>query len=161
MTVQALTHGNEVCGAIALDWLLAPEFRPTARHADARLRQRRRLRSASTPGDPFASRCVDEDFNRLWTADVLDGPRQIRAISRARASCGRSTTRIDYLLDLHSMTDPCPPLALAGRQRKGVELAHGARHAASTSSSTAATPPASGCATTRSSTIPTIRATRC
>ena len=22
VTVQALTHGNEVCGAIALDWLL-------------------------------------------------------------------------------------------------------------------------------------------
>jgi hypothetical protein len=31
--------------------------------------------------------------------------------------------RVDYLLDLHSMTDPCPPLSLAGRQRKGLELA--------------------------------------
>jgi hypothetical protein len=30
---------------------------------------------------------------------------------------------VDYLLDLHSMTDRCPPLAMAGRQRKGVELA--------------------------------------
>src|SRR6185295_6046657 len=27
--VQALTHGNEVCGAIALDWLLGEGFRPT------------------------------------------------------------------------------------------------------------------------------------
>ena len=26
--VQALTHGNEVCGAIALDWLLGTGFRP-------------------------------------------------------------------------------------------------------------------------------------
>ena len=26
---------------------------------------------------------------------------------------------VDHLLDLHSMTDPCPPLALAGPQRKG------------------------------------------
>ena len=42
--------------------------------------------------DPFASRCVDEDFNRLWTADVLDGPRQIGRPRRARASCVRSTT---------------------------------------------------------------------
>src|SRR5262249_20319229 len=31
--------------------------------------------------------------------------------------------RVDYLLDLHSMTDRCPPLAMAGLQRKGVELA--------------------------------------
>ena len=27
--VQALTHGNEICGAIALDWLLASGFRPS------------------------------------------------------------------------------------------------------------------------------------
>src|SRR5262245_35227595 len=27
--LQALTHGNEVCGAIALDWLLHEGFRPT------------------------------------------------------------------------------------------------------------------------------------
>jgi hypothetical protein len=29
----------------------------------------------------------------------------------------------EYLLDLHSMTDACAPLALAGQQRKGLELA--------------------------------------
>ncbi|MEO8754290.1 MAG: succinylglutamate desuccinylase, partial [Casimicrobiaceae bacterium] len=28
VTIQALTHGNEVCGAIALDWLLRAGFRP-------------------------------------------------------------------------------------------------------------------------------------
>src|SRR5215470_15377159 len=27
--VQALTHGNEVCGAIALDWALRKALRPT------------------------------------------------------------------------------------------------------------------------------------
>ena len=26
--LQALTHGNEVCGAVALDWLLTQGFRP-------------------------------------------------------------------------------------------------------------------------------------
>jgi predicted deacylase len=31
--------------------------------------------------------------------------------------------RTDHLLDLHSMSEPCPPLAMAGRRRKGVELA--------------------------------------
>src|SRR6185436_12533919 len=31
--------------------------------------------------------------------------------------------RADALLDLHSMTDPCPPLALAGPRDKGLALA--------------------------------------
>ena len=76
----------------------------------------------STARDPYASRCVDEDFNRLWTAEVLGGPRQSADLARAR-ELRPLYDRVDFLLDLHSMTDPCPPLAMAGRQRKGVELA--------------------------------------
>jgi predicted deacylase len=119
--LQALTHGNEVCGAIALDWLLSAGFRPLRgtlsvcfANAAAYL--------AFDPTDPFASRCVDEDFNRLWTADVLDGPRRTADLARARELRPLYDT-VDYLLDLHSMTDRCPPLAMAGRQRKGVALA--------------------------------------
>ena len=121
LTIQALTHGNEVCGAIALAKLLDASVRP--------LRGTLTLVFANVDAyatfdasDPFASRCLDEDFNRLWTAEVLDGPRTSRELVRARAlrGCYDAT---DYLLDLHSMTDPCPPLALAGRQRKGMELA--------------------------------------
>jgi predicted deacylase len=119
--VQALTHGNEVCGAIALDWLLRERFRPvrgtlTLCFANIAAYQ------AFDRADPFASRCVDEDFNRLWTRDVLDGPRQTADLARAR-ELRPLYDAIDYLLDLHSMTDRCPPLAMAGRQRKGVELA--------------------------------------
>ena len=121
VVVQALTHGNEVCGAIALDWLLDQGFHPlrgtlTCVFANVDAYQRFDTR------DPFASRCVDEDFNRLWTTDVLDGPRQSAELARARA-LRPVYDAADYLLDLHSMTDPCPPLALAGRQRKGLELA--------------------------------------
>ncbi len=50
---------------------------------------------AFDPADPFASRCVDEDFNRLWTAEVLDGPRQTRrprARARAAARCTIAST---------------------------------------------------------------------
>jgi len=121
VVVQALTHGNEVCGAIALDWLLGQGFRPargtfTAVFANVDAYQ------LFDPAEPFASRCVDEDFNRLWTDDVLDGSRTSTELARARA-LRQVYDAADYLLDLHSMTDPCPPLALAGRQRKGLELA--------------------------------------
>ena len=119
--VQALTHGNEVCGAIALDWLLREAVRPTRGTLSIAFANVAAYETFDR-ADPFASRCVDEDFNRLWTADVLDGPRQIADLDRAR-ELRPLYDRVDYLLDLHSMTDPCPPLAMAGRQRKGVELA--------------------------------------
>jgi predicted deacylase len=119
--LQALTHGNEVCGAIALDWLLGKDFRPTRGTVSVSFANVAAY-LAFDPADPFASRCVDEDFNRLWTANVLDGPRQTADLARAR-ELRPLYERVDYLLDLHSMTDRCPPLAMAGQQRKGVMLA--------------------------------------
>ncbi len=123
VVLQALTHGNEVCGAIALDWLLGEEFRPSRGTLSVCF-----ANIAAYLGfdraDPFASRCIDEDFNRLWTPEVLDGPRQTADLARAR-ELRPLYERADYLLDLHSMTDRCPPLAMAGRQRKGVALAQG------------------------------------
>ena len=119
--LQALTHGNEVCGAIALDWLLGTGFVPergTLTIAFANVA----AYASFDPAHPFASRCVDEDFNRLWTADVLEGDRRSADLERAR-QLRPLYDRVDYLLDLHSMTDPCPPLALAGTRRKGLELA--------------------------------------
>jgi predicted deacylase len=119
--LQALTHGNEVCGAIALDWLLGAGFRPVRGTLSVCFANIKAYRAFDRT-DPFASRCVDEDFNRLWTAEVLDGPRQSAELIRAR-ELRPLYDHVDYLLDLHSMSDPCPPLAMAGRQRKGVELA--------------------------------------
>lgn len=121
VVVQALTHGNEVCGAIALDWLLEQGFRPrrgsfTAVFANVA------AYATFDRADPYASRCLDEDFNRLWSADVLDGPRDSAELQRAR-ELRPVYEACDALLDLHSMTDPCPPLALCGRQAKGLALA--------------------------------------
>jgi len=121
--VQALTHGNEVCGAIALDWALRTQVKP----------QRGRLTYCFAnveayhgfdAADPFASRCVQEDFNRLWSRDVLDSGRSSAELARARELQPVYDT-VDVLLDLHSMTDPCPPLAMAGSHAKGVSLAKG------------------------------------
>jgi predicted deacylase len=122
VTLQALTHGNDVCGAIALDWLLARDLRPVRGTLTLIFANVEAYR-AFDRSEPFASRCIDEDFNRLWTAEVLDGARRTTELARARElrPCYDAT---DYLLDLHSMTDPGPPLALAGRQRKGLDLAY-------------------------------------
>ena len=157
ITIQGLTHGNEVCGAIALAQLLEATFRPVRgtltlifANVDAYL--------AFDAADPFASRCLDEDLNRLWTPDVLDGPRQSSELTRARTlrPCYEAT---DFLLDLHSMTDPCPPLGLAANGK--VSSLHTASRCPSTSSSTRGTRPAGACAIMLFSTIRSIRAARC
>jgi len=119
--LQALTHGNEVCGAIALDWLLEQNFQPIRGTVTVCFANIAAYRSFDR-NEPFASRCVEEDFNRLWTAEVLDSARQSADLSRAR-ELRPLYDQVDYLIDLHSMTDPCPPLAMAGQRRKGVRLA--------------------------------------
>ena len=119
--VNALTHGNEICGAHALTFLIDKRIRPTQgkltlsfANVEAFLRFDSRR--------PFDSRYVDEDFNRLWSAEVLDGPRNSRELTRARAMRG-IVAQADYLLDLHSMHLPCAPLMLCGTRDKGLALA--------------------------------------
>lgn len=121
LTLQALTHGNEVCGAIALDWLLA--LAPPLRQGSLTCIFANTAAYARwDPAQPFRSRYVDEDFNRLWAPGALDSARESAEIARAR-TLRPFYDSTDYLLDLHSMTDPCPPLTLAGTQAKGVALA--------------------------------------
>ena len=122
VAIQALTHGNEVCGAVALDFLLRQQLAP--------LRGTLSLCFANTAAfdawsaaEPFKSRFVDEDFNRVWAPAVLDSDRNSAELRRARELRPFYDT-LDYLLDIHSMSDACPPLMLAGTRKKGVELAH-------------------------------------
>jgi predicted deacylase len=119
--VQALTHGNEICGAVALDHLLRRKLRPrcgTLSLCFANVAAYELFDVAA----PFASRCIDEDFNRLWSAAVLNGAGSSAELARAR-ELRPLYDSIDHLLDLHSMSDACRPLALAGIQAKGLALA--------------------------------------
>ena len=121
VVVQALTHGNEVCGAIAVDRLLGEGLRP-ARGTLTFVFANVAAYESFDHADPYASRCVEEDYNRLWSAEVLDGPRRTCDLERAR-ELRPVIDSAEALLDLHSMTDPCPPLALAGTRAKGLALA--------------------------------------
>jgi hypothetical protein len=51
--------------------------------------------------DPFPSRCVDEDFNRVWGDEVLLGPRD-RSNCDAPAPCNPSWMQPTFVLDIHS-----------------------------------------------------------
>jgi predicted deacylase len=117
--VQALTHGNEICGAIALDWLLGQKLQP----AHGRLTLAFGNIEAFAlwdPADPNRSRFVEEDFNRVWADEALHGPRNSVELSRAR-QLAPIIDSVDYLLDLHSMTEPCRPIMVCGATGRGGE----------------------------------------
>jgi len=79
--LAALTHGNEVSGAIVVDALLARALKAAQRHADLLVQQLRGL-SALRSKNPFKSRMIDEDFNRTWGR--LDQPATTLETRRAQ-----------------------------------------------------------------------------
>jgi predicted deacylase len=119
--VTALTHGNEICGAIALDRVLRAGVRPRQGKLTLAFDNVAAYREFD-PRYPIASRYVDEDFNRLWHPATLDGERQSVELERARA-LRPIVEDADFLLDLHSMQYATAPLMLAGLLPRSRELA--------------------------------------
>ena len=119
--VTALTHGNEICGAVALDRLLRAGPRPRRGRLTLAFDNVAAYHSFN-PRYPVASRFVDEDFNRLWDEATLDGARQSAELARARA-LRPFVDAADFLLDIHSMQHATAPLMLAGTLDRSVALA--------------------------------------
>ena len=123
--IQALTHGNEICGAIALDWLLGQIAAGAWRPARGRLVCAFANVAAFQRFDtvhPFASRCIDEDLNRVWADEVLLGARDSAELRRAR-ELRPFVDASELLLDIHSMSEPCAPLMVCGTQDKNAAYA--------------------------------------
>jgi predicted deacylase len=72
------------------------------------------------PLNPSKSRFVDEDYNRVWGDDVLLGSRDSAELRRARA-LRPFVDDCDYLLDIHSMSEPCAPIMVCGATGQGGE----------------------------------------
>lgn len=118
--ISALVHGNELCGAWALKGLLEAGLRP--------LTGKLSLIFANLAGfDRFdvsrhdASRFVEEDLNRVWSADRLASDATLER--RRAASLLPWVVSADWLLDLHSMHERAAPLLLTGLQQRNVQLA--------------------------------------
>lgn len=118
--VQALTHGNEFCGALALKVLFDQKIEPrqgklTLAFANVAAFARFDF------DDPDRSRYIDEDYNRVWGDDALMGPRDSAELRRAR-ELRPFVDAADYLLDLHSMHEPCRPIMVCAKSEKSVAL---------------------------------------
>ena len=115
--VQALTHGNEFCGALALKHFFDLKIRPeqgklTLAFANVAAFARFDF------GNPDRSRYIDEDYNRVWGDDALLGSRDSAELRRAR-ELRPFVDAADYLLDLHSMHEPCRPIMFCAVGGKG------------------------------------------
>ncbi len=119
--ISAVVHGNELCGAIVLDWLLNAQVRPV-RGKLSLCFMNVEAYNRFDPEQPNTSRFVDEDFNRLWSDEVLNSERQSIELTRAR-QVRPLVDQVDLLLDIHSMQHPALPLMMAGPRPKGRELA--------------------------------------
>lgn len=126
--VSALVHGNELCGAWVLKELLASGLRPTRGVLTLAFCNLEAFDSFD-PGQPDAARFVDEDLNRQWSQCRLAQPSTSER--RRAAQLRRFVEASDFLLDLHSMHEPGPPLFLPGPHPRNVLLAQAlgsARH---------------------------------
>lgn len=120
VAISALVHGNEPCGAVAVDRLLKLGVRP-ARGKLSLLFVNIEAYEAFDPADPNATRYLDEDLNRVWSPAILNGTRTSRELKRARELAPFIET-IDALLDIHSMQYATRALMLTGHYQRAKTL---------------------------------------
>lgn len=121
VVINALIHGNEICGAIAIDALFRMGVRPKRGSLTLALSNVAAYEAFDSLR-PFASRHLDRDMNRVWGSECLNSTRRDAELSRAR-ELRPIFESADALLDLHSMAVPGEALALCGTSARARFLA--------------------------------------
>ncbi|GAA4333614.1 M14 family metallopeptidase [Variovorax defluvii] len=105
--INALTHGNEICGMVAARHLLDQGVRPkigtltvSFAHVEAY--------DAFDADKPFENRQLVHNLNRIWSDEWLDGPEYSPELRRAR-ELRPAVAAADHILDLHSTSQDVEP----------------------------------------------------
>ena len=105
--INALTHGNEICGMIAATHLLDAQIRPLVgtltisfAHVEAY--------NAFNPEQPYDNRQIVHNLNRVWSDEWLDGPQDSPELRRAR-ELRPVMVEADHILDIHSTSHTVEP----------------------------------------------------
>lgn len=105
--INALTHGNEICGMVAATHLLDTGVRPRVgtltvsfAHVEAY--------NAFDPAKPFDNRQIVHNLNRVWSDEWLDGPEDSPELRRAR-ELRPVVGAADHILDIHSTSQDVVP----------------------------------------------------
>ena len=105
--VNALTHGNEFCGMAAAVHLLEAGVRPrigTLTVSFANVEAYESFRQ----DDPFASRQLVHNLNRIWSDEWLGGNQDSPELRRAR-ELRPVVAAADHILDIHSTAQEVEP----------------------------------------------------
>ena len=114
--INALTHGNELCGMVAATWLLDNGVRPKIGTLTVSFANVAAYESFDA-ADPFASRQLVHNLNRIWSPEWLDGGEHSPELQRAR-EMRPVVAAADHILDIHSTTqDVVPFWVYAGFER--------------------------------------------
>ena len=105
--VNALTHGNELCGMVAVCHLLDSGVRPkvgtlTLSFANVAAYE------TFDPEQPFESRLITHNLNRIWSPAWLDGPEDSVELRRAR-EMRPAVAAAEHILDIHSTSHDVVP----------------------------------------------------
>ncbi len=119
--VNALTHGNEFCGMVAVKHLLDSGMRPmigtlTLSFANVAAYE------TFDPADPFKSRQLVHNLNRVWGADELDGTEDSPELRRAR-ELRPAVAAADHILDIHSTAQDVRPFWVYPAYARNAEVA--------------------------------------
>lgn len=121
--INALTHGNEPCGARALLHLLGQGVRPGKGRLTLSFANLAAY-DAFRDGSARPGRFLDRDLNRLWRDDWIDADADSREARRAR-ELRPAVAAADILLDLHSTATVARPFYVLADLAKTRALAEG------------------------------------
>lgn len=105
--VNALTHGNEFCGMVAATHLLDNAVRPKIGTLTVSFANVAAYESFDR-SNPFASRQLVHNLNRIWSPEWLDGTQDSPELRRAR-ELRPVVSAADHILDLHSTSQVVEP----------------------------------------------------
>ncbi len=105
--INALTHGNEICGMVAATHLLDTAVRPQIGTLTVSFSNVEAYETFDT-AKPFDSRQLVHNLNRIWSAEWLDGPHDSPELRRAR-KLRPVAAAANHLLDIHSTSQDVTP----------------------------------------------------
>lgn len=119
--INALTHGNEICGMVAATHLLDTSVRPRIGTLTLSFANVAAYESFDE-SRPYESRQLVHNLNRIWSAAELDGTEQSPELDRARAM-RPAVAAADHILDIHSTSQYVQPFWVYPAYPRNAEVA--------------------------------------
>lgn len=119
--INALTHGNEICGMVAATHLLDSEVRPKIGTLTVSFANVEAYESFDRD-KPFESRQLVHNLNRVWSPELLEGSDDSPELRRARA-LRPVVAAADHVLDIHSTSQDVVPFWVYSGFKRNADVA--------------------------------------